>query len=94
MKRLSNFIVNKRRIVISVMLLISVVCVFLMQMVEINDDMTKYLADDSNMKIGMDIMEDEFPEMETSQSIRVMFQNLDTNAKAEVLSMLESIEYV
>lgn len=94
MKKLANLIVNKRHIVMSVMLLCMIVCIFLMQRVEINDDMTKYLADDSPMKIGMDIMEEEFPEIETSQTIRVMFQNLTSEQKTELLSELEGIAYV
>lgn len=40
------------------MALFSVLCIFWMQKVEINEDMTKYLPDDSAMKAGMDIMTD------------------------------------
>lgn len=94
MKKTANFIVNKRGIVMSVILLLAIICAFLMQQVEINSDMTKYLADDSSMKIGLDLMEDEFPEMESSQTIRVMFQDLEREQKSEILSQLESIEYV
>lgn len=94
MKKLANLIVNKRHIVMSVMLLLAIVSVFLMQKVTINDDMTKYLADDSPMKIGMDIMEEEFPEMETSQTIRVMFQDLNSEQKMELLTELKDIKYV
>lgn len=94
MKKLANLIVDRRRIVILLMLLCTVVCLFLMQKVEINDDMTKYLADDSPMRIGMNIMEEEFPEIETSQTIRIMFQDLNSEQKSEILSELERIEYV
>lgn len=78
----------------SVMLLLAIASVFLMQKVTINNDMTKYLADDSPMKIGMDIMEEEFPEMETSQTIRVMFQDLNSEQKMELLTELKDIKYV
>lgn len=94
MKKIANFIVNKRGIVMSVIFLLAIICAFLMQQVEINSDMTKYLADDSSMKIGLDIMEDEFPEMESSQAIRVMFQDLEAEQKSEILSQLENIKYV
>lgn len=94
MKKIANFIVNKRGIVMSVIFLLAIICAFLMQQVEINSDMTKYLADDSSMKIWLDIMEDEFPEMESSQAIRVMFQDLEAEQKSEILSQLENIKYV
>lgn len=94
MKKIADFIVDKRYIVMAVVLLIMVICAVLMQKVEINSDMTKYLADDSSMKIGMDLMDEEFAAVDSVQTIRVMFQDLDAAKKAEVLSQLETIEYV
>ena len=76
LKKVANIIVEKRKIVLAVMLALTVVCVGLMTQVEINEDMTKYLADDSSMKIGMDIMNEEFPAMEQPSYIRVMFTDL------------------
>lgn len=94
LEKLSNFIVNKKHWVCLFMLLLTVASVFLMQSVEINEDMTKYLPDDSSMKVGIDIMADEFPEMEMSNTIRVMFDDLTEAQKMEVLSQLENIEFV
>lgn len=94
MKKIADFIVDKRYIVMASVMLIMIICVFFMQKVEINSDMTKYLADDSSMKIGMDLMEEEFAEVDSVQTIRVMFQDLEETQKAEVLSKLEDIEYV
>ena len=93
-KKVASLIVDKRNWILGVMLLFSVLSVFLMQKVEINEDMTKYLPDDSSMKVGMDIMENDFPEMETTQTIRVMFDDLTDADKQRVLEKLETLEYV
>ncbi|MCM1167491.1 MAG: MMPL family transporter [Lachnospiraceae bacterium] len=94
LKKISAFIVNKRYFIMAVMLIISVACVALMQYVEINDDMTKYLPDNSPMKTGVDIMSDEFPKMEMSNTIRVMSDGLSAEQKGELLNKLETLPYV
>ena len=93
-KKLSNFIVNKRNLILVIMLILAVVSMVCSQFVEINEDMTKYLPDDSNMKAGIDIMAEEFPEMETSNTIRVMFDDLTSDQKEGVLTKLSKIEHV
>lgn len=94
MKKLANFIVDKRYFVMAFVVLLMILCAFLAQQVEINSDLTKYLADDSAMKIGMDVMGREFAGVDSVQTIRVMFQDLDTEQKSEMLSRLKAIEYV
>ena len=93
-KKLSNFIVNKRILILVTMLILAVVSIICSQFVEINEDMTKYLPDDSNMKAGLEIMEEEFPEMETSNTIRVMFDDLTDAQKETVLEDLSAISHV
>ena len=93
-KKLASFVVNCRYVILIVMTILAIVSAFLMQKVEINEDMTKYLPDDSAMKHGMDIMTENFPEMETSQTIRVMFDDLTADEKETVLEALQNIEYV
>lgn len=93
-KKLSDFVVNRRYWILCVMLLTAAASIFMMQQVEINKDMTKYLPDGSAMKEGMDVMEKEFPEMETLQTIRVMFDDLQEGQKDGVLQKLEEIPYV
>lgn len=94
MKKIADFIVNKRYPVLIVMLLLGAICSIFMFQVNINTDMTKYLPDDSSMKIGLDIMEDEFPDTEITQTIRVMFRDLDRSQKQDLLAKLEEIPYV
>ena len=64
MKRLAGFIVDRRYFVTTVMLALTIVCAFLIPRVAVNTDMTKYLPDDSSMKIGLDKMEEDFPDTE------------------------------
>ena len=60
MKRFTDFIVEKRIILLIAFIIIAGFCGFLIPKVGINRDMTKYLPDDSSMKIGMDLMDEEF----------------------------------
>ncbi len=94
MKRLTNFIVNKRNIILSAMLILTAVCAFLIPKVSVNSDMTKYLPDDSSMKQGISLMEKEFPTEEENYTVRVMFKGLDIEKKAEVKDALAAIENV
>ncbi len=94
MKKIASFIVNKRYIVLGVMLALCVVSAMLIPKVNINTDMTKYLPDDSSMGIGMDIMAEEFPNTVTPKTIRVMFNGLTDVDKTNVKIDLEEIENV
>lgn len=94
MKRLTGFIVNKRNIIFSAMLILTAVCAFLIPKVSVNSDMTKYLPDDSSMKQGISLMEKEFPTDGESYTIRVMFKGLGSEKKAEVKDALAAIENV
>lgn len=94
MKKISDFIVSKRYWILGIALCLTLVCGFLSQQVEVNSDMTKYLPDDFSMKAGMDLMNEEFPEMEGSQTIRVMAEGLDKEQEAALLSELENLQYV
>ncbi len=94
MKKIADIIVEKRIWIIIVVLAFTAVCGLLIPEVGVNDDMTKYLPDDSSMKIGMDIMEESFPEADTDNTIRVMFTGLEREQKSALKERLEGIENV
>ena len=94
MKKLSDFLINRRYVTASIMLAIAVICGVLATTVPVNRDRTKYLADDSNMKQGLSIMESEFPEAEEKSSVRVMFDGLDAEQISDVKARLEAIPNV
>ncbi len=75
-------------------LVLAAACGLLMLKVEVNSDMTKYLPDNFNMKIGMDIMNESFPAMDQGQTVRVMATGLDERGKAQLLNELQSIKNV
>ncbi len=94
MKKIFDFIVDKRKYVLSVMLGLCLVCCLLIPKVQVNTDLTKYLPEDFNMSQGMSVMAEEFPDTKMPSTIRVMFKGLSDAQKAEVRTKLENIEYV
>ena len=65
-----------------------------MPFVGINTDMTKYLPDSSQMKIGMDHMNEAFPDAVQTYTIRVMFRGLDARDKLAIREQLAEIPNV
>lgn len=94
MKTISDFIVRKRALVLAATTVLVVVCALFIPRVETNADMTKYLPDSSPMKQGMALMEEEFPDSATTQTIRVMFDGLTPAQNEEAKGKLEAIPYV
>ena len=94
MKRLTDFIVNKRNIILAAMLILAAVCAFLMPKVSVNSDMTEYLPDDSSMKQGISLMKKDFPKEKENYTVRVMFKRLDSEKKTEIRDALAAIENV
>lgn len=94
MRKLAEFIVKKRYMVLAVLVLVTVFSAFMIPKVNIIMNMSEYLPDDSSMRKGIDIMEHEFPNMETENTIRVMFQELPEEEKEVLKTDLEKISYV
>ena len=99
LKKASSFIVEKRIAILSFMLILALAGAVCSRFVTINEDLTKYLPDDSRMKIGMDVMNEQFPAIELPNTIRVMIDDLSEAEKAEIpeklsaLPHVESVEY-
>ena len=96
MRKVTDFIVNRSKILLIVFLLLSIFCIYLMSHVNVNSDMSKYLPKTSETKIGNDIMNKEFDPIKSS-SLYVMFENLDnkekTLKKLEKIKNVSSVEY-
>ncbi len=93
-KRIADFIVDKRYLVLGVMLALCIACACMIPGVNINADMTKYLPDDSSMKQGMNVLAEEFPDMTTPSTVRVMFKDLTDIEKTNIKLQLSEIENV
>lgn len=62
-KRFSHWLVRRRFFLLALMTLLVAVCVALLPRVRINNDLTKYLPNDSSMRHGLDIVEANSPEL-------------------------------
>lgn len=93
MRKVTDFIIEKRNYVLTIFIILSVVCLYLSTKVHINYDLTEYLPSTSETRIGMDIMNDEFPELDTS-ALNVMFKDLSPEDKNKIKDGLENIEGV
>lgn len=91
MKKIAKFIVEKKYILFWIMFILSITSVIAMFRVKVNGDMTKYLPDSSQMKIGLDIMTEEFPDAGINATFRVMFDNLTPNQITEIQASLKEI---
>ncbi|MDR2421602.1 MAG: MMPL family transporter [Oscillospiraceae bacterium] len=85
MRAVSGFIVEKSKIILAVFVLLAIGCLWLMTRVNINSDMTRYLPEDSAVKLGMDIMEDEFPPASVAN---LMFKGLSEEEKTSIAAEL------
>ena len=93
-QRFAHFLVKRSRIILIIFVLLAIGCAFLIPQVSVNQDMTKYLPKDSAMRHGLDLMQTEFGDDETS-SLEIMFDDLKTaGQKKAVLQKLESIRNV
>ncbi len=61
---MSRFLVEYRKVIFSVMLILVVGSVLLIPHININTDMTKYLPESYAMKQGLDVMEQELPSLQ------------------------------
>ena len=91
MRKVTDFIVNRSKLILLAFILLSVFCFYLMQKVKVNTDMSKYLPKSSETRVGNDIMNKEFDPIESS-NLYIMFENLDD--KDKVLDYLKSVKYV
>ena len=91
MRKVTDFIVNRSKLILIIFLFLSIFCIYLMGKVTINSDMSKYLPKTSETKIGNDIMNKEFDPIKSS-TLYVMFEDLDDFDKT--LKQIEDIDNV
>lgn len=91
MKKITDFIVNKRYLILITCIILAIMCGIVSLKVNVNYDITKYLPGTSETRIGMDIMEKEFAGVETS-SFNLMFKGLKNEEKDEVFKFLDELD--
>ncbi len=90
MKKVASFLVEKRKILLCLFLVLAAVSLPLMGQVRIHYDLSKYLSAESRMKQGMQLMEQEFGPSDSSQ-LRVMIPDLSASEKEEILHDLSAL---
>ena len=94
MKKIANFLVDKRIFFFIGSIAIAIVCIVLMNFVTVNEDMTEYLPKDSAMREGLEIMENEFPNTVQNEGFKIMLEDLTDEQKTAVKDKLAAYEGV
>ena len=94
MRKLSGFLVDRRRPVFAFMMALMILSAALIPRVRVNTDMTKYLPESSPMKQGVDIMAEEFSGLAVPNTVRVMFHDVPEEEKAVLLEELKETPHV
>lgn len=94
MKKLAAFLIDRRYIILAIMIVLTIVCAYFALGTKINKDRSEYLSDESRMKQGLAIMETAFPEAEEKSTIRVMVESLEAGHISDVIARLEAIPHV
>lgn len=89
--KFAEFIVKARWYLFGIFLALTIASVFLVPMVGVNYDMTKYLPENSSTKIALKVMEDEFGSAGTAS---VMIENASIETANELRARLELIDGV
>lgn len=91
MKRITDFIVDKRYFILTLVIILAIIAQIFSEKVTINYDISKYLPSTSETRTGMDIMEKEFSEVKRS-SLNLMFKGLSDTEKTDVYNYLKGLE--
>lgn len=91
MMKLATFIVDKRNLVFLVLAIAIIFSVIAQSWVQVENDLTKYLPDDSEARQGLDIMEDQFI---TYGSVRVMVANITMSEAGKIHDQLAEVDGV
>ena len=89
--KLATFIVDKRNLVFLVLAIAIIFSVIAQSWVQVENDLTKYLPDDSEARQGLDIMEDQFI---TYGSVRVMVANITMSEAGQIHDQLAEVDGV
>ena len=97
MKKIANFIVEKRIYIFITTIICTILALVGMNFTNINKDMSKYLPNNSNMKQGLDILKGEFNTSTTESkdtSFKIMFKDLEASDKEVVYEILISYDEI
>lgn len=93
---MNKFLIQYRYWFFGITLILSLVCAVLLFHVNINTDMSKYLPDDSNMRAGLKVMNQEFGDLSEmgGADVRVLCNNLSDDERVDLMINLRNKELV
>jgi len=91
MSKLAAFILEKRYWLLALSALFAAINIYLMGLVTINTDMTVYLPDDSSVRAGLGVLQDQFDDV--GGNLHVMFENLEAPVADRFLA-IDGVETV
>lgn len=92
--KLGDFIVNFRYLFLAVFAILAVICTININNVKVNYDITSYLPDDTETKIGIDLMKKKFGELNQMQVLLTDTSYDDALEKAEQIKNIDNVENV
>ena len=94
MRKIANALVKYRLFFFVASVILALVGALLIPQVTINKDQSKYLAKDSNMSQGLEIINKEFPVVELQDSFQIVFEGLTPTQKETVHQELSQFDGV
>ena len=94
MRKIANALFKYRLFFFVASVILALVGALLIPQVTINKDQSKYLAKDSNMSQGLEIINKEFPVVELQDSFQIVFEGLTPTQKETVHQELTQFEGV
>ncbi len=91
MERLAGVIVDKRNIIFLIFAALAIFCAFSRNWVQVCDDITEYLPDNTETRTGLDLMDREFTTFGTA---KVMVANVTYDTALELKEGIEGLEGV
>ena len=92
-KKLTDFIVEKHKVVLIIIILLTIGCGILSSKVNINRDLTKYMPSSSETTKGLNIMYDEFDKV-LAMPLSVMVDDLSKEEKVKEKEYIKNLEGV
>ena len=91
--KLGDFIVNFRYLFLGLFVVLAVICTININNVKVNYDITRYLPDDTETKVGIDLMK-EFGELNQMQVLLTDISYDDAQEKADKIKNIDNVENV
>ncbi|MBO6040004.1 MAG: MMPL family transporter, partial [Oscillospiraceae bacterium] len=91
LSRLAAFIVDKRKGIFVLFLILAAFCAFSRNWVSVNDDLTAFLSEDTETRKGLSLMDEEFVTFATAN---IMVQNITYQQADALYEAIEEVEGV